>query len=499
MNLIIRHMGIAACYVFALVASPSSATIGLPGTLDPFWATGSPFGAGKVVTAVGAGTDVARAVALQPDGKVLLAGYCSNGANNDFCLVRYLPNGTLDTSWNGTGSVMTAVGSLDDVGNAMVLQPDGKVLVAGACWNGTNNDICSARFLPNGALDTTWSGSGTLITPVGSSNSHAYGVILQPDGKVLLGGRCAVGVNFQFCAVRYLPDGTIDATWNGSGKVITPISGTGDEANAIVLQPDGKVLLGGYCRNGVSEAFCAVRYLTNGTLDTTWNVTGKVLTPVGTGSANAYAMTLQPDGKVLLAGNCALDFCAVRYLPNGTLDLTWNSTGKVITPMGAAGDYGDAIVLQPDGKVLLAGYCYNGPNTEFCSVRYLPHGVPDPTWNGTGTVFTAITVGTVANAMTLQPDGKLLLAGYCYTGVTTDFCAARYDGGPFGYQNCKPDLDGDGLFLATTDALMYTRVALGITGPAVVAGITFASGATRNTWPLIREYLITQCGMSLVP
>ena len=214
-------------------------------------------------------------------------------------------------------------------------------------------------------------------------------------------------------------------------------------------------------------------------------------------------MTLQPDGKVLVAGNCVngtnSDFCAARYLPNGTLDTTWNSTGTVITPIGSGNDYTNAITLQPDGKVLLAGQCYNGTNRDFCAARYLPNGTLDTTWNGTGTVITPIgSSDDIATAMTLQPDGKVLLAGYCSNGTNNYFCVARYDGGPFGYQNCKLDIDGDGSVLATTDSLIHARIALGITGPAVVNGITFPPTATRNSWPLIRDYLVTQCGMSLV-
>ena len=131
-------------------------------------------------------------------------------------------------------------------------------------------------------------------------------------------------------------------------------------------------------------------------------------------------------------------------------------------------------------------------------------GTLDATWAtssplGAGKLITPIGSGNdQANSITLQPDGKVLLAGNCSNGTNNDFCAARYDGGPFGYQNCKPDIDGDGSFLATTDALIYTRIALGITGPAVIGGMTFAPTATRNTWPLIRDYLVTQCGMSLV-
>ena len=327
-----RFALILCSLALALVTPCAQATTGLPGTLDPFWATGSPLGAGKVITPIGSSTDTATAMTLQPDGKVLLAGFCSNGTNDDFCAARYLPNGTLDSTWNGTGTVITPIGSGTDFAYAMTLQPDGKVLLAGFCYNGTNNDFCAARYLPNGTLDTTWNGTGTVITPIGSGTDYANDMTLQPDGKVLLAGPCFNGTNF--------------------------------------------------------------------------------------------------------------DFCAARYLPNGTLDTTWNGTGKVITPIGSSDD--------------------------------------------------------VAKAMTLQPDGKVLLAGSCYNGTNYDFCVARYDGGPFGYRNCSLDIDGDGLVLATTDMLIGTRIALGITGPAVVNGITFPPTATRNTWPLIRDYLVTQCGMSLV-
>ena len=297
--------------------------------------------------------------------------------------------------------------------------------------------------------------------------------------------------------------GTLDTTWNSTGKVLTDLGGGGDFARAMTLQPDGKVLLAGNCANGATSDFCAARYLANGTLDGTWNGTGKVITPIGSSDDFARAMTLQPDGKVLLAGYCRNGFipafCAARYLANGTLDSTWNGTGTVITPIGSSSDSAFSMTLQPDGKVLLAGRCFNGTNNDFCAARYLPNGTLDSTWNGTGTVITPIGSGSdYAQAMALQPDGKVLLAGYCANGFNYDFCALRFDGGPFGYQNCKPDLDGDGLLTSTIDGLINMRVMLGITGPAVVNGITFPANATRNTWPLIRDYLVTQCGMSLV-
>ncbi len=276
----------------------------------------------------------------------------------------------------------------------------------------------------------------------------------------------------------------------------------------MALQPDGKLVIGGTCSNGSTREFCAVRYNSTGTLDSMWNVTGMVTFPVVTGIDNyVSSIALQSDGKIMLGGLCAsnpntnADFCSARLKSDGTLDFTWNGTGKVVTPISINSDAANTMALQPDGKILMGGYCTPpGLGTNFCAVRYLINGALDTTWNGTGIVITpmGLTIHSdVAYAIALQPDGKVLLAGFCINGGTTNFCVARYDAGPFGF--CTLDVDGDGLFLATTDALIITRIGLGMTGPAVTNGITFPLTATRTTWPLIRNYLITQCGMSLAP
>lgn len=136
---------------------------------------------------------------------------------------------------------------------------------------------------------------------------------------------------------------------------------------------------------------------------------------------------------------------------------------------------------------------------DFCALRYNADGTPDANFGVSGKVLSPVgSADDYAAAMALQSDGKIVLAGRCSNGVNEDFCALRYDGGPFGYQNCKLDIDGDNQVLAMTDALIHARIALGMTGNAVVNGISFPSSASRNTWPLIRNYLVTQCGMSLI-
>ena len=392
-------------------------------------------GIGKVITAIGNGNDGAYSIALRPDGKIVVAGSCLNGNTYNFCLARYSASGTLDLSFNGTGKVITAIGSGNAAAYSVALQPDGKIVVAGRCSNGTNTDFCLARYLASGALDVSLNSTGTVITTIGSGGDVARGVALQPDGKIVVAGYCSNGTSIDFCLARYLASGTLDVSFNGSGTVITPIGVGDDYAISLALQPDGKIIVAGVCSNGANSDFCLARYLANGTFDTSFNSTGKVITPIGSSDDYGYSVALQPDGKIVVAGYCSnganFDFCLARYLANGTLDTSFGSTGKVITPIAGGNDVANSVALQPDGKIVVAGYCSNGANFDFCLARYLANGTLDTSFGSAGKVITAIGSSTdVANSAALQPDGKIVVAGYCSNGTNDDFCLARYDGGP---------------------------------------------------------------------
>jgi uncharacterized delta-60 repeat protein len=474
------------------------------GTLDATWASASPLGAGKVMTPIGGSNDSARAIALQSDRKVLVAGACYATAYEAYklCVLRYNANGTLDIDWNGTGTVLTPMGnSFHDHVSAITQQSDGKVLVAGDCYTG-NTEFCAVRYHANGTLDTNWNGTGTVRTSIDGGgdrpDARATAMALQPDGKVLLAGSCRGGKNDNdFCALRYHPDGTLDMSWNGTGKVVTPIGASTDAARAMALQRDGKVLLAGRCFNGTENVFCLLRYLANGALDTVWNGTGSVMTPVGNGGfASASALALQLDGKVIVAGECRTGtiyaFCALRYHIDGTLDTSWNATGKTITPLGNR-PFAHTVVVQRDGKVIVAGDCFIAPTIDFCKVRYHADGTVDSQWGlanspSAGKVITPIgNSHDLAFAMMQQPDGKVLLAGGCLNSSTGrhEFCVARFLG-----DACAVDLDGDGQVYATTDSLLHARIALRLADVAVTTGINSPAGATRTTWSAIGAYLV---------
>lgn len=493
-----RHVRASVFAVPAFLAAINPA-FAAPGDLD---AAGFGAGTGKILTAIGPAYDRAAGIALQPDGKIIVAGPCRNDNNDDFCVARYLPGGALDTSFNGTGTALAAIGASDDIATAVALQPDGKVVVAGYCFNGGRYDFCVSRHLTTGAIDTSFDGTGRVMTTIGTAYSMALTLMLQPDGKIVVAGVCSNGGNNDFCLARYLTSGALDTSFNGTGKVLTPIGLSDDTANAIALQSDGRIVVAGFCLGGGAD-FCLARYMTDGTLDTTFGSTGKTFTSFGASDDNVYSIALQPDGKIVVAGECrsggSADFCLARYQRDGALDPSFNGTGKLKSAIGAGDDVASALALQPDGKIVVAGLCHNGSNYDFCLARYLASGVLDTSFGSAGTTITPVgTSQDHGRALALQPDGKIVVAGACNNGSRTDFCLTRHEGGPFDARNCSMDIDGDNRVLATTDSLIHARIALGMTGPAVIDGITFASHAARQTWADIRNYLVTQCGMSLV-
>jgi len=576
-----RYVRCACALILACVSAHAIATAGQPGTLDPTWVPTSPLGAGKLVTPMTTGTDRVRASALQADGKLVLAGYCPNPTRNDYCVVRYNTDGSLDTSFNGTGKLLFSMGPDDDQGNALAIQADGKILVTGACATvNSEYDFCTARLNTDGSFDPTFgtSGDGRVITPAGGSGAnfgnHARTIAIQSvgvnAGKIIVGGTCTLATdgNHRLCAARYLANGTLDATFNGTG-VFVEAPHTDGQVNtmAMALQADDKIVIVRNCTN--FNDFCTIRYTANGVLDTTFNGTGRVLTDLTADRDIVTSVKIQNDQKILISGSCANsdptvadngsyrrhDFCIVRYNSNGSLDTTWNGTGKVISPISQAVDFINTSALQTDGKLLVAGYCGLSTKLRFCIARYTTNGALDLSFNTTGFNVFAITpgIGDIATTMNIQSDGKILLAGDCFVGSDIEFCAARLDGDPpvstcavdldgdtkviatidslmhirialglsntavtngIHFPNGTPrntwtsisnylvgktlDIDGDGLTTASIDSLIHARVALGLAGSAVINGILFPANATRNTWPLIRDYLVTQCGMSLM-
>jgi uncharacterized delta-60 repeat protein len=373
--------------------------------------------------------DFAWTLLRQPDGKLVAGG------NR---IARYNADGSLDRSFSRDGRVFGG-------GAGLVLQPDGKLVTA---YTSSDHDFALARYNRNGSLDASFGTGGEVTTRFSAGDVVAYALVRQPDGKLVAAGRTAPGLDSdaldEFALARYNPDGSLDASFGTDGTVTTSF-GTGDrlgdDAFALVLQPDGKLVAAGKTDQTDSglDAFALVRYNPNGSLDPTFGTDGKVTTPFTSGDATAYALALQPDGKLVAAGDSygragRFHFAMARYNPDGSLDSSFGDRGDVTTSVGPF-SAALALVLRPDGKLVAAGETDTfAPNqrAEFALVRYNPDGSLDTGFHGTGKVTTKIRSLAWASALVLQPNGKLVAAGAAATGGTHrsrlsyDFALSRY-------------------------------------------------------------------------
>ena len=418
--------------VVALVAA-SMLAASLPGVavaVNPEGSLDAAFdGDGKVTTPIGSGNDLAAAVVLQADGKIVVAGRSYNGTGDDFGVARYNANGSLDTTFGTGGKVTTPVGLSDDDGLAVALQPDGRIVVAGYTYNGTNKDIALVRYTANGSLDTTFDGDGKVTTAFGAEDERAAAVALQPDGRIVVAGYTYNGTNKDIALVRYTANGSLDTTFDGDGKVTTAFGSDNAEAHALAIQTDGRIVVAGSAGSEMAVA----RYSASGSLDAAFGSGGVVSTPVGIGVATGFAVALQPDGRIVLAGQTYNgsddDVALVRYNANGTADASFGSGGIVTTGIGSSHDQANAIALQPDGRIIVAGQSFTGASYDFALVRYAANGSLDPTFGSGGKVTTGIGSDNEFGAgVALQPDGRIVVAGPSNTSTDADFAVARYVG-----------------------------------------------------------------------
>ena len=413
---------IYAFTLLALVSSVSTLVLAQPGTLDPTFGTG-----GKVISSFGASSG-AYSLAIQSDGKLVACGnyYSSSGTVNDFAVARYNTNGTLDNTFGSLGKTTTDFAGTDDFGNSVAIQSDGKIVVAGSSGTSTMANFAIARYLSNGALDNTFGTSGKVITNFTSYDDFATVLAIQPDGKIVVVGYTATGgSNWDFALARYNTNGTLDNTFGTSGKVVTHYGS--DFACALSLQPDGKILVAGYTQVGVNYDFALFRYNSNGTLDNTFGTSGKVYTPIGTSDDESFGVVLQPDGKIVLSGYTKVgsnkNFALVRYDTIGALDNTFGTGGKVTTDFIGGVDISYSIALQPDAKIIAAGSTYNAVDNDFGLIRYNSNGTLDNTFGVSGKVVTDFASEEFSYSMALQTDGKIVLAGVS----NANFALARYD------------------------------------------------------------------------
>ncbi len=412
-----------------------------PGDLDPT------FGSGGLITET---TDLAGlAVGLQSDGKIVVVGPGWTSPS----LVRFTTEGSLDTGFGLAGIVTDT--RITHIWN-IAIQPDDKIIAAGisresspAPYVVTYDRFTVARYTPDGAPDLSF-GSGGIVTTSLGSYGYAWDVALQPDDKIVAAGWSGGPKGDGFALVRYTAAGTLDPTFGQGGVVTTTPIDSGANGYAVVIQPDAKIVIAGSSHSSsdyppdhpsctVSSCFALARYTPDGLLDTSFGTGGIVTTQIGVRNFG-HDLALQPDGKLLVAGYAGYDyfsnltghsgFAVARYTPAGLLDPGFGHHGVLTTVIGSAAG-ANALTLQPDGRILVIGDSRSSSTRKivFALARYTTRGSLDPSFGRQGVVTTPFELDAYTWNFILQPDAKILVVGNSTFNGKANMALARYLGG----------------------------------------------------------------------
>ena len=421
-----------ASFVLGHATTAQAAPGGLDTTFD---------GDGKVAADfVDAFSDSGLDVAVQEDGKILVAGDVQGfGTGHDFGVARYNPDGSPDATFGAGGQVITPVGAgaSTDSAYGVAVRPDGKIVAAGFANAGV--DFAAVRYNPDGSLDQSFGGDGKVITDLGSNSDYAVDVAVRGE-YTILAGRTQTGSNLDFAMVRYDNGGTPDPGFGTGGVVETDLFGSDDFGEDIAVEPGGKIVFAGSARDpnnaAAGDDFALARYNADGTLDSAFGSGGKARVHFGSGNDNAYAVGVQEDGKIVVGGKASTgsgeDFALARFRTNGSLDGEFDFDGKLTTDFGGAGDWLWDLAVQDDGKTIVAGTSGNSSGgANFAVVRYNPDGSLDTSFDHDGRTQTDFFgFSDEARSVALQDDGKIVAAGMTYNpNAGGNFALARYFGG----------------------------------------------------------------------
>jgi uncharacterized delta-60 repeat protein len=370
----------------------------------------------------------AEDMALQPDGKILAVGEIIDGNSHwYFGVFRYLPDGTLDPSFGERGFAELQVGTVS-FANAVAVQRDGRIVVAGE--GSCPRAICFAavRFMPDGSVDRSFGGDGVVRTMFAQCGCRAYDVAVQADGRIVLAGMRFRGGDAQddqlFAVARYLSDGRLDRTFSRDGLASVDFGFGDDDAFAVAIQPDARILVAGEgtrSRYRTEDDFAFARFRRDGRLDRSFSGDGRATVHFGRlRSDSVRALVLQRDGRILAAGSSgtrdtAPRIAVTRLLQNGALD---RGFGRRLTSPGRFGGYALAAIQQTDGRIVVAGRAFEDDrldSSDWVLARYGRGGALDRSFGRGGLVVSDFGTGADwAGAVALQPNGRIVVAGSIY-------------------------------------------------------------------------------------
>jgi len=363
-----------------------------------------------------------NSIALQSNGKII-AGGATNANSLSFALARYNTNGFLDNSFGTAGTTTLSIGTASLI-NSLAIQSDDKIVAGGRATITGISQFALARFTSNGFPDSSFGTGGVVTLPIsGASFSAINSIAIQSDGKIVAGGRAIIGGVQQFALARFTSNGSLDGSF-GTGGVVTLLIGTFSNILSIAIQPDGKIVAGGFATIAGVQQFVVSRFNSDGSLDTSFGTGGSVTVPISS-SSFIDSIAIQPNGKIV-AGGISIEsgihtFAFARFNTNGSLDNSFGTNGITIIPasLGSQISSGVSIALQSDGKIVAVGSGNPNGILTFVFTRLQTNGTIDTTFGSNGivdvlplTLFGANPLDAFSSQVLIQQNGKILAGGF---------------------------------------------------------------------------------------
>ena len=456
-------------YLLLLAMFPTLALYPQSGVLDPS------FGNDGIVTTVITGSyNLGQASVVQPDGKIIVAGEAGEPSPFKVAIARYNPDGTLDTSFGSGGTLLIQVGPAKSYARNLALQPDGKIVVGAYTYDDVAGDFAVLRLNADGTPDSSFGTNGMTIVDNGS-HEVVDAMAIAADGKIVLAGNDYT----NFLATRFNTDGSLDTTFGSNGWAAIAFADSDSQVKDIVFQNDGKLILAGFSFNLSLGRYsmAAAKLNEDGSLDPSFGTDGQIAFNIGTSDDYAVAVAIQTDEKIVLGGYLYVgtnpmryDLAAVRLNTDGTFDTTYGNNGIAINRVIDDGqNYTENMLLQADDKVVLAGYAAGTADHNLIMLRFDSDGNVDTSFGANGKVNTDLDGRPdFGKAISIQPDDKIILAGYSYaTSGVGEIVVARYDNNVLG----TTDFQNNEFLLYPNPANDHITIALGDTSPKYEIGI----------------------------
>ncbi|HWB26527.1 MAG TPA: T9SS type A sorting domain-containing protein [Chitinophagaceae bacterium] len=404
----------AVVFACSCLSLPS---IAQDGTLDATFGTN-----GKAITNVAGVGDMGISVGMQSTGKIVLGGTTVVSSEQNFALVRYLANGKVDSSFGINGRAVAVFNGISL--SAIKLQPDDKIVAAGYVYSGTN--IALMRFTADGIVDSSFGVNGRVLSTINGDIVSCNAIEIQDDGKIIVDG--SIGCDVLVC--RFKTDGTFDSSFGTNGIKIIDAGGC-DKANAIAIQADKKIIIAGYTADGALAHFLVGRIDASGNIDSSFGTNGLATTDIRQTYNQVTSCAIQPDGKIVIGGSAkyfSTAFGIARYTSNGIIDSTFGTNGKAEYQFPGNSNNPNAVALQADGKIVFSGWINDGGALEIAMLRYKTGGTIDSSFGLNGAVTTGNGNGIFGYSLVIQPDAKILVGGYTYYAASgNDFAVVRYN------------------------------------------------------------------------